>query len=331
MLFSGSDTEGQIGLESAYGSAATATLQLPLVSANVNEVPQMNKSRALVGDRFQPPSRRGMSLVKGSMTIEMNPDILPTWCWLACGAEAAPAAVVGHSGAYDHVFTPVPNGTALPSFTLILDKGVDVFTFTGCKISSVKITVTSSDLMTWAIEFTGQQELLTGSLASLSLSTKAPFTYAGLLAKVGDAGTVADTATDYVESADITYDNKLDQDRFRAIGQSYTGEVEANGCSMVMSLKCDLSDDVNTLRETYGKTALPIAVQVEYDNSEEIGSSTTNYKLIVDMLYGSLPPFEEDIPGPDRLSVSFDIEASAGANGTVQFTVRDGNNAKVAA
>jgi hypothetical protein len=327
MLYSGTNSKCQIALEGTYGSVETPTLALPFVSANVNEQPELIASKALVGMRFAPQARRGMSLVKGTLVTEVNPDILPTLIWLICGAEAAVAPVMGASGAYDHVFTPV-TGVALPSFCMVLDKGPDIFLYTGCKINTAKIGVSTKDLMTMTIDFTGQQEAGGASTEAIVISTKAPFTYAGFTAKTGTAGSIAGTSTDYVETIDITYDNKLDADRYRAIGTTYTGEIDANGCEVKFGIKADLTDDTNTLREDFFKTATTISCQAAYITDEFI-VATTAYALTVDMLYGSIPAFDLDIPGPDRLSVSFDLDAKDGTAGTVSITVRDGNNALV--
>jgi hypothetical protein len=63
-------------------------------------------------------------------------------------------------------------------------------------------------------------------------------------------------------------------------------------------------------------------MRAAYQTEEQV--ATTNYAITFDMLYGNIVPFGEPIPGPDRLSVNFDVLAKDGTNGAFKITVRDG-------
>lgn len=324
--YSGNDVKLQIGLETEYGTAVTPTLALEVTNFNINVEPSIIESNALVGAAMSHTISPGMKRVSGSFTIEVNPDNIGLLLSLMCGSEAA-AAQVDETSAYEHIFTPITGGTSLSSFTIICDKKTDVFTYSGCKINSINFEVAPDGYLLATIEIVGQQELLTGSLAALDYSSLKPFKFTGLAVKFGTAGTEAGTTISDCKTFSPNYTNNLEGDRYRADGNDYTAEIDYQKREMTASIECDYTEATNVYRESNFKVGTGISVKGLFTHESEIETDYP-YLLEMDILYGYITSAPVDVPGPERLSISFDVKATNGTNGNIAFTLRDASSEK---
>ncbi len=113
-------------------------------------------------------SRRGVSLVAGSLSLEPTPADLSIWLPRILGAPASGSTFALAS--------------ALPSFSLSVDRVAEVFTYAGCKVNRAKFSGAKGGLVRLDLEIVGQSESIAaaGSFPSLIASVESgPYIFAG--------------------------------------------------------------------------------------------------------------------------------------------------------
>jgi hypothetical protein len=310
-------------MEDTYGELAAMQYAIEVTQYNINVEPSIIESKALIGSAMAHSISPGMSSVKGSFTFEVNPHNIGLLLGLTLGSEAEPSLVSGIT--YKHVYTPITGGDSLKSMSIVADKKANVFAFVGVKVDKLKLEVAPDGYLLATVDIVGQREIAGASLAELTYAAILPFKFSNLSIKFGTSGSEASTPVgDFVKKLSPEYSNNLETNRYRADGNSYGSEIDYQQRSLTVSVECDYTDETDAYRESNYKIGTPISIQALYEHETEIESGK-KYKIILDVLYGYITSAPVDVPGADRLAITFTLKATTGANGDVSITLQDDN------
>ncbi len=319
--YSGVDTQFQIGLEVTYGTAATASEMLEILNESLHQVNTPVESEALVGAVTTPYYSVIGKKVEGDASIEVHPgDALGILLGATLGTEVD-AAVDGD--AYKHVFTPIYGGDSLPSVTAIVDKKADVFTYTGLKIDSLTLECDPGSLLTSTVSFIGQQELLSGSLATLTPSALTPYDFNDMKIYFGTAGSVATTNISQATTFSFTYANNLENDLYVADGNDYMAEIDYQKRDITFDIETLYDTATNAYREANYKDGSKLSVQVEFTHKSNAATGKP-YKIVIDFPNAVITEAPNDISGGERLRIPMSFRAlQVGSVMPVTITITD--------
>lgn len=322
--FSGNDTKVQFGLETTYGEAVSATVQFETLSESLKQVNTNVESDALVGAVTVPYLSIIGKKVEGDISLEVHPDKIGLLMYAALGVEAGTVTVT--TDVYSHAFTAISGGTSLPSITVISDKKADIFTYTGVKVDTWTLETDPGSLVTSSVSFIGQQELLTGSIAALSVSALQPFDFNDMKIYFGTAGTTADTNIVDAANLSFSYSNNLENDLYVADGNDFMSEIDYQRRDITFDIETLYTAATNAYRESNYKTGNKLSVLIELTHPTAIAGSEY-YKLSIDMLNCVITEAPNDITGPDRMRIPLSFRAlEVGTDEAITVTLQDGQS-----
>ncbi len=319
--FSGNDVKIQFGKETTYGTPVAATVQLEPLSESLHQTNTNVESAALVGAVTTPYFNIIGTKVEGDISLEVHPDKLGLLMYAALGVEGTATTVT--SGVYSHAFTAVSGGTSLPSITVIADKKADVFTYSGVKVDSFTLETDPGSLLTSTFSFIGQQEALTGEVATLSVSSLNPYDFNDMKIYFGTAGTTATTNIIDAASMSFSYSNNLENDLYTADGNDYISEIDYQKRDITFDIEALYTAATNAYRESNYKTGDKLSVLIEFTHPTAITGSNY-YKVSIDMLNCVITDAPNDISGPDRIRIPMSFRAlEVGSDEAITITLTD--------
>lgn len=210
--------------ESSYGTIASISRFVPLVSESVSQKIDRMESKGIIAGRRVLDSNQwaaGDITIAGSLAHELYDRDLGLLFRHCFGSVVTTGA-----GPYTHTFTP--GDLSGVSFTTQVGRPdvsgtVQPFTFAGCKVQKWEIACKAGEIATFSMDIVAKSETTSGTaLASASYTAaQVPLTYTG--GSVSIAGTTAS-----VKEIKLSGDNKLDDGR-RFIGsQTISEPLEAD-------------------------------------------------------------------------------------------------------
>ena len=212
--------DGQIGyvIESTWGTAATVTRFLPLVSETLaKQIDQSESAATFAGQQVMRSAQwtQGNATVGGGVQHELYDQSFGLLLRAAFGT----VSTAGTAVPYTHTFWPTD---AAVSFTTQVGRptvygSVIPFTYEGCKIASWELGIQPGEIVTWGMDITAEEETMGTALASASYAANlrpwhaksASLTIAGV--------------THPVRGLTISGDNGLNSDR-RFLGSTVIAE-----------------------------------------------------------------------------------------------------------
>lgn len=166
--------DAQIGyvIESAYGTAATVTRFLPLVSETLGkEIEAVESAATFAGGQVIRSAQwtQGNATVGGGVQHELYDQSFGLLLRAAFGT----VSTAGTAVPYTHTFWPV---TPDVSFTCQVGRptvygSVIPFTYEGCKIQSWELGFQPGQIVTWGMDIVAEEETMGTSLATASYAT----------------------------------------------------------------------------------------------------------------------------------------------------------------
>lgn len=308
MNTSGITTRLQLGVETTFGTAITPTLGLEYTSESLVTNKNYIESAALTGARGRHGMTPSNESVSGDFSFEMNPKNISLILYLAYGDYTAEGADLTYTGTYTHSFAPASGDSSLPSFTTIIDRKVDQFTYPGCKVNSLSVEASPDGYLMGTVSLTGLKEVLTGVAQELSYSDQDPFTWKDFTLKVGTEGSTPNTVLSDATSFSYTFDNGLEDPLYVADGTAFSKEYDYQQATSDMTVDVLYTDAINAYRESNFKTGVPVSISASWDSGVAVEDGGPNYTLSITMLHAIVSEATFNVSGPERIRGSLNIQ-----------------------
>lgn len=291
-MYTGAKSSVLLGIESSFGTEATATWKLPFTSESLNHKVEAVRSEALLGTRGIKSLAPGKLGAEGSLDVELYPETAGVLFYLALGKATLidPDAVSSSGDEYTQI-TPIGLSEELPSASIEVNHGGQSFKYPGMKINQLRFSGAVGAIPSVTADFIGKEEQ-SGSLTQGSLTVPGddPF-YFKELKLYTDQFT---TTTDLYSSIELTINNNLDSDDYRLDGTGKRKSLEPGTLEITGSL--DIIFDSSVVSGEYASfknfTEAAIGIELEKDATNKL----TIY--IPRLLFSNMT---HDISGPDKI------------------------------
>lgn len=300
--YSGEDTKLQIGKETTWGTAATPTVEIDMISEEFGEEMMVNTEPTLVGKATAGRSDIMGKKVPGGFTMLVKPDNIGLILACALGVEADSSHVA--SGVYDHAFSLITGSSAtLPFFTAVVDKKTGAKGFVSNKINSLAFECPSNDYLTAKVASIGRAEA-SDSLESLTLSSLRAFNFNDMTVEVDDA------ILNEVLSCTITLNNNLEDDLFVADGSEYMIEIDRQRREVTVEMEVLWNSDIDTIRTNHYKAGDPVKLEIIFTGDTAATGYYYTLTFLLNNAYITADPIAK-ISGPERMRTTLSFRAAA--------------------
>ncbi|EKF49532.1 hypothetical protein H17ap60334_04952 [Thermosipho africanus H17ap60334] len=282
-MYTGAKSSVLLGIESSFGSEATATWKLPFKSESLNHKVEAVRSEALLGTRGIKSLAPGKLGAEGSLDVELYPETAGVLFYLALGKSELDVSQTK--------ITPIGLSEELPSASIEVNHSGQSFKYLGMKINQLRFSGAVGAIPSVTADFIGKEEQ-SGSLTQGSLTVPGddPF-YFKELKLYTDQFT---TTTDLYSSIELTINNNLDSDDYRLDGTGKRKSLEPGTLEITGSL--DIIFDSSVVSGEYASfknfTEAAIGIELAKDATNKL----TIY--IPRLLFSNMT---HDISGPDKI------------------------------
>jgi len=240
MAYTGSKSSVLLGLESTFGSEATARYKLPFKNESVNYRVDMQKSEVLLGIRGTKAVAPGKMGVEGSLEAELYPETSGILFYLALGKASAGT---GYSK-----IEPIGLSEDLPSASIEVNHSGQAFKYLGVKVNQLRFSGSVGAIPSASIDVVGVEEL-SGTLTKDTITEPGdePFYFKELKIYTDEFA----TATDLYSSIELTVNNNLDTDDYRLNGTGKRKTLEAQQLEVTGTI--DIILDASVISGEYSK------------------------------------------------------------------------------
>jgi hypothetical protein len=129
----------------------------------------------------------GRKAVTGKLTFDLEPTTVGEFLYSLMGTWSG--SQQGTTTAYAHTFSGT-TGTQHPSYTFFVDRGVDIYTYSGCVVKSLEMSGDNKGKTVCTAEILGITEG-TATSWTPTIATPAPLMFHDLSVEIADAATTA--------------------------------------------------------------------------------------------------------------------------------------------
>ena len=301
-MINGNSVIAQIGLESTYGTAVNATNQFKIASESLKPVyNKIDEGLATGGRGAGLKATMGIG-VEGALSTLMRGDMGYILAG-ALGVETVTGTDDGEGGTtapYTHTYTAIESDEDehLPAFTVKVDRKVDQFAYTGCKINSLSLSAAAGDYLKADINLVGRDESTGASLQTLSPSSLKAFKFAQ--GKVYTVVGSTETEIADIDNISLEINNNLDYQTQTTSTGDYYAQPEVGTREITATLEAIYSTASESIRNTYYKSDSTVGIKLEF-TSDEMASGTTPYKLTINLPCCQLSDSDANMGGLDTL------------------------------
>jgi hypothetical protein len=307
-MYTGAKSSVLLGIESSFGSEATATWKLPFKSESLNHKVEAVRSEALLGTRGIKSLAPGKLGAEGSLDVELYPETAGVLFYLALGKATLidPDAAPSSGDEYTQI-TPIGLSEDLPSASIEVNHSGQSFKYLGMKLNQLRFSGSVGAIPTVTADFVGKEEL-SGSLTQGTLTTPGddPYYFKELILYTDEFT----TSTDLYSSIELSINNNLDTDDYRLDGTGKRKSLEAGTLEITGSI--DIIFD-------------PTAVSGEYTNFKNFTEAALGIELAKDatntiqiyiprLLFSNMT---HDISGPDKIMLKAEFTALIPLSGDI--------------
>lgn len=305
-MINGNSVVFQIGKETTYGTAATATHQIKIGSESLK--PAYNKI-----DEGLATGGRGEGLkatmgigVNGSISTLMRPDLVLLLAGVL-GEEAAVVASAEGEG-YTHKFTAIASAENkhLPAWTCYIDRKIDKFAYTGCKINRVALTANAGDYLKCDVDFVGRDEATGATMGTISGQPSSLKAYKFAQGKVYKVASNVRTEIADIDSVNLEINNNCDAQVQTTSTGDYYKEAEVGVRSITLGLSAIYASGTEALRKDFYKSDATLAVDLEFISDEMIDTEEP-YSLTIKLPCCQMLDSDANMSGLDTLKQNMSL------------------------
>lgn len=313
MAYTGAKSSVLLGIETAFGNAATLKYRIPFTSESINFRADMQTSEALLGVRGIKALAPGKLGAEGSLDVELYPETAGVLFYLALGKATLidPDAVPSSGDEYTQI-TPIGLSEDLPSATIQVDHAGQKFHYVGVKVNQLTFSGSVGAIPKISIDVVGKDEIEGGAVeGTITEPGDEPY-YFRELKLYTDNFT---TTTDLYSSIELTINNSLDTDDYRLDGTGKRKTLEPQRLEITGRL--DIIFDASVISGEYAKfkNFQDAALGIELAKS-------TGEKLQIYLPRIRFSEINHDIGGAEKIVMSASCTALIPASGDI-IEVRD--------
>lgn len=299
-MINGNSVIFQMGKESTYGTAGTATKQIKIGSESLKPVyNKIDEGLATGGRGAGLKATMGIG-VEGSISTLMRPDLVYLLAGVL-GEEATPVASAGGEG-YKHVMTAIEASETkhLPAWTCYVDRKVGKFGYTGCKINRLALSAASGDYLKCDVDFVGKDEQTGVTMSTITGQPSQLRAFKFAQGKVYKVEEEERTPIADVDSIQLEINNNCDyQIQTTDTGDNYK-EAEVGTREISLSLSAIYASGAEGLRASYYKSDATFAVDLEFVSDEMIDDEEP-YKLTIKLPCCQMSDADANMGGVETL------------------------------
>lgn len=287
----------QIGKETVWGTKVPATRNLNFLSETYTMEPELLEEDTVIGSISACAQDVVGYNVKGGFETILKPEDAVALLGMALGVQAAPTLVPTKTLAYNHPITPVGASVDLPSFTVCIDRKLQVKAYSGVQIASLELSAKSKDYVRCKVETICKAEEVGTLVPALPVPSKKAFLFSSGSVLI-DAVAFAD-----ITSMSLNINNKVTEGE-QTTGSGLNKSQGGHGIrEFTVALETKYNTQSNTLIESKYKLGATVAVELNFVSPAliEVGvPHSIKITLPNVMLTGGLP----NIAGKDDMKVS---------------------------
>lgn len=273
-MINGNSVIAQLGKEGSYGVGATATKQFKISSESLKPVyNKIDEGLATGGRGMGLKATMGIGL-EGSMSTLFRPDM----GYLLAGVLGRDAVTDSGDGKL-HTMTCIESSETahLPSWSFYIDRKVEQFRYTGCKINSLTLSASAGDYLKCDFDVVGKAEEENATLGTLTPSVLRAFKFAQ--AKMYKIVDDEETAIADIDSISLAISNNCDSQIQTTDTGDYYKEPEVGTRDIQLTASAIYSSGTEEFRKDFYKSDATVGVKLEFISDEKIGDD--NYKLTI--------------------------------------------------
>ena len=323
-MANGNSAKLQFALEQSYAQeiAPVTTHQVRFSSEGFKWTPTRKEEGLLTGGVGKGREYIMGIKTEGDISTTVRPDEAPYWLGLALGKEEEPEY---EDDMYLHFFKPITDADILagmqhPSAYFVVDRGVEVKGYSGCKVESLSFSASAEDYLTVNMKIVGKEEIVAETNTLISPSPLKPYRFSGgqviFNKKSDDEIVVAD-----VTSVKFDYSNGLDTNTQTTSTGIYYKEPLPGAREVKVELEVLYSAESAGFRDLYLKSEATFRVDLRFYSSEELIEGEPYY-LALKMNNCVMTDSNANVGGADRLKQTMSltaIEANSKALMKVEF------------
>ena len=304
------------GKESTWGTAQTSTTEDIRLNSSTLQVTQERNRKAnlsVPSSGMLASEYEGFRLAGGTVDIPVHYDGVGQFFEAALGESST----AGTGAPYVHTYSP---DFDLPSLTMLFQRGSNLNnsreTFTGMKVSAMRISCEAGGEMTASFDFIGKD----GGTRGTNVNADLPNHDAVLHFEAGQltsSGNLTFGNLD-IRSFELTLDNKLD--RRNNLGSKISGEpVITDVREVTMSVTCDVTDN-NVYADSLSTNAGDISLQFTR-------TAESNHHIKFTLNSATVEDYNDNVTAFGRVERTFTLRgfASSSDNG-LTIEVKNANS-----
>ena len=301
-MINGNSVIAQIGKETTYGTSVSATEQFKIASESLKPVyNKIDEGLATGGRGAGLKATMGIG-VEGSMSTLMRAD-MGYLLAAALGVESVEGTSDGEGGEvapFTHTYTAIESDETkhLPSFTIKVDRKVDKFAYSGCKINTLTLSASAGDYLKADFDIVGKNEEPGTTMQTLSPSSLKAFKFAQGKMYTVVSGTRTEIAD--VDNISLEINNNLDSQTQTTSTGDYYAQPEVGTREINVTAEAIYSSAVESIRNTYYKSDATVGISLEFI-SDEVAAGTTPNKLTIELPCCQMSDADANMGGLDTL------------------------------
>jgi hypothetical protein len=309
----GTGAKVAIGKESVWGIPVADTMLLNFTSEGVAVDAKKSDEESLLATKAKSALDLTSLAVGGDVSMVLKPENAGFLIKAALGGTDTVVAVTGQQ---QHTIIAQTASSALPSYTVFVDRKQAIKKYSGMKVDSLKLSAKAGDYCKATVSFKGKDEA-TGTITSTTAPSLKAYKF------IGGTFTLGGQALD-ITSFEFQYDNNLDSGIQTNTSGVYFTEPIHGTRKIGFSIDMPYETNSETIRNTNYLTETLLGTAVFHIESPSIIATTYKYRMDITLNNVAITGAKVNVGGSGIISITLSGEAtSVGATEPVSVVVYD--------
>lgn len=317
----GSGARVAIGKESAWGTPVPDTMLMHFTSEGLApEINKVEEESLLAAKAAAAYDLMGIK-VSGDISGIVKPEMAGFLLKAALGGtDTVVLNQGGVTGQHQHTIELQAAATALPSYTIMVDRKVAIKRYSGCRVESLKLSAKAGDYVRFTLAVKGKDESA-GSIVTTTPPSRKAYKFIGATVTLG--GTAFEAT-----GIDLDILNQLEEGPQTNVSGLYHTDPMHTKRKVTISIEKPYDAAAETLRDTNLLTEAVLATVVLHLESPEIIAASSKYRMDVTLRNVAILDVKTNVGGAGVLTTSISGEATAvGSTEPISAVIYDNQSA----
>lgn len=317
----GSGARVAIGKESAWGTPVPDTMLMHFTSEGLApEINKVEEESLLAAKAAAAYDLMGIK-VSGDISGIVKPEMAGFLLKAALGGtDNVVQNQGGVTGQHQHTIELQAAATALPSYTIMVDRKVAIKRYSGCRVESLKLSAKAGDYVRFTLAVKGKDESA-GSIVTTTPPSRKAYKFIGATVTLG--GTAFEAT-----GIDLDILNQLEEGPQTNVSGLYHTDPMHTKRKVTISIEKPYDAAAETLRDTNLLTEAVLATVVLHLESPEIIAASSKYRMDVTLRNVAILDVKTNVGGAGVLTTSISGEATAvGSTEPISAVIYDNQSA----